>query len=344
LGVSGDSTTNNAEIVLRTGPLTDGMRWKIKKTSSHAFKLIPLVGEAYNRALSVSWHSVNTDGIALEQRSYTGDDVYDDEWFVHSFLNVGFSTDDYDSEECGNKHRNSYRYANKFFQRLTASTMGTISRVHRYNYLGVVNASKQDFSNNGTFSNDIDFMIYIGHGHTAHGFDNGTVYAENHIHYDCGYIGEPHTDTSCNVASNLYLHEVTFGSSSSDLRWVWMYTCNFLRSSDEDDSYTYVTNTELVTKMSGAHIVMGYASQSYLCDAMAETFGDYLRQGETIFRAYFLAGHNGEATATQSEHIQKIMYIPQAEHETIYSVEMQYDYDESDVCIYTHNIQMGFPN
>lgn len=81
------------------------------------------------------------------------------------------------------------------------------------------------------------------------------------------------------------------------------------------------------------------ASQSYLCDPMVEKFATYLRNGETIWSAYFRAGRNGEATATAGHHLQTILYIPQALNETIYSPKIDYNYSISNIGIMTRDIQ-----
>ena len=91
--------------------------------------------------------------------------------------------------------------------------------------------------------------------------------------------------------------------------------------------------------MNGAHIVMGYASTSYLCPENASIFAEYLRNGTTIITAFFLAGQEGETIHTTDHHIQKVLYIPQAEFETIYSIPCNYEYSISDVCTKTNDIQ-----
>ena len=54
--------------------------------------------------------------------------------------------------------------------------------------------------------------------------------------------------------------------------------------------------------------------------------------------AFFKAGVDGEGVGkanggTDDPHIQKVMYIPQAEFETIYSPQIHYDYEPEDVQI-----------
>lgn len=140
----------------------------------------------------------------------------------------------------------------------------------------------------------------------------------------------------CDAEGNVYTKGMEFGSSTSDLRWVWLYTCNFLTTGE------YVTDESLKEMMNGAHIVMGYASQSYLCSTMAVRFAEYLQDGETFIRSNLKAGYEGEAAATDDHHQQRILYIPQAEHETLYSPQVRYEYNASDVLIYTHDIQAGY--
>ena len=90
LGVKDDLTANDQPIVLRTGSLTDGMKWKVSKTTSGAYKLTPLTGEADGRVLAVGWYVANTNGIDIEQRDYVADDNYKDEWILTGFEDVTF--------------------------------------------------------------------------------------------------------------------------------------------------------------------------------------------------------------------------------------------------------------
>ena len=160
----------------------------------------------------------------------------------------------------------------------------------------------------------------------------------NRLHYSSDANGAFHTNyDECEVASyNVYSNETLFGSGDSNLRWVWLYTCNFLTTG------AYVTDDSLKSMMSGAHIVMGYSSRSTLCDAMVETFAEYLRQGMPIIDAYFKAGYDGEASVESANHIQKVIYISQARNENIYSPRINYQYISSDVNLLTHDIQYPY--
>lgn len=330
MGVKDNSTDNDAAVVLCSGSITNGMKWKVIKSNHNAYKIIPKTGEVNNRVLAVGWYVLNTDGIDIEQCDFTDDANYKDEWQIVTAIDIGMSTDNY-TDGCGYGERQSYRYAYKFYDELTDDP-GEIAFdfVHHYNMDSNRTASKIDFATSGAISSDIDFMIYIGHGLKASDSKG------NYLHYNCASNGNHHSSDCTNEAYNAYTSEMDFGSSDADLRWVWLYTCNFLTTN------SFVTEDAFKEMMTGAHIVMGYASRATLCDAMAEKFAIYLREGEPIIHAYFMAGHYGEASVEEATHYQRVLYIPQASNETIYTPKFDYEYDASDVLIITRDIHSDF--
>ncbi|MBR5767092.1 MAG: RICIN domain-containing protein, partial [Clostridia bacterium] len=76
LGVDSDSTSSGADIVLRTGSITNGMKWHIEPTSSGAFKLVPK--SAPSMALAIKTALL----IDLEQQTYSNNTDYKDEWII----------------------------------------------------------------------------------------------------------------------------------------------------------------------------------------------------------------------------------------------------------------------
>ena len=326
---SGEESEENIDLVLKPYTGSNNQKWKITLTSYGSYKIKAKSSESItdrDLVMVVQTNILYSEGLNIRQRQYSDNTSYKDEWYIRSTIKVGMSTDNY-TDGCPNGVRDAYRYANVFYNTLTDSQNdASISKVHHYNKGTTRTASKNDFSVNGAISNDVDFMIYIGHGHAAEN-SNG-----NYLHYNCAPDGSYHS--ACGEATyNVYTSDVRFGSDESKLRWVWLYTCNFLTTNG------YVTDNTLKGMMTGAHIVMGYASKATLCDAMSEKFAEYLYSGKTIINAYFLAGHNGEASVETANHYQRVLYIPQAENETIYSPKMYYEYDSSDVLTVTKNIQ-----
>lgn len=238
------------------------------------------------------------------------------------------STDNYNFE--GDLERASYLYARSFYETLTEADSLQIIKNHHYNYFSAHTASKNDFSVNGAISNDIDFMVYIGHGNLANN-SNG-----NYIRYGFGSDGSLYPSNPNVDVYRAYTSEMNFGANDSNLRWVWLYTCNFMTTGQ------YVTEDSLKEMMTGAHIVMGNASRTTLCDAMAITFAEYLKAGMPIIEAYLRAGHDGEASVAPEDHSQRVLYIPEAENENIYSPFVHYEYDAEDVLIITKSIQTPY--
>lgn len=81
LGVRDDSSAENQAIVLRTGAITDGMKWELILTDYGAYKFIPICGSSYNYVLSTSTSSVSA-GATLVQARYTDTSSYKDAWFI----------------------------------------------------------------------------------------------------------------------------------------------------------------------------------------------------------------------------------------------------------------------
>ena len=332
LGVSGNSTANNAAIVLCTGTIGDGMKWKIVGPTKGSFELIPKSGESNNYKLVLDAYNGLLAGAHLQQ-GVSPNDFNFDEWYIYQEINIGLSTDDY-AQGCGNGSRHATEFAEDFYSNLLLAPDDLkISVEHHYNDANTATASKADFAVNGAISNSIDFMVYIGHGHAAH--DN----QGNHLHYDCGILGQQHvrnvtngveTYTFCYSEGNVYTSDIKFGGPTSKLRWAWLYTCNFLATGQ------YVTDTQLKNMMNGVHILLGYASTTTLSRLNATRFSDELKAGEKIIDAFFITGDRAEIDSAQSAHIQKVMYLPQARNETIYSALA--NYESTDIQILTNNI------
>lgn len=88
MAVSDDSSALEKPIVIRSATestLTDGMQWKVEKTSSGAYKIIPKTGEATDYVLTAgSLFGINN--LNLVQSDYVLNNSYMDEWFCIRML------------------------------------------------------------------------------------------------------------------------------------------------------------------------------------------------------------------------------------------------------------------
>ncbi len=318
----GGENTGAVALVQRSYSGDDGQKWKIEAVQHDTYVLRAKTAENYSTdwCMSVGTESGVADGYNVEQKAYINDGDYQDSWMISTSILIGMSSDNYDSEilggnDCPHQNLNSHRYADKFYHALFAPK----DRIQHYNHFPTQTASPADFSENGAISRNIDFMIYIGHGHYAHDLRG------NHLHYNCGIYGPPHEYntnlemyTSCESAGNVYTNNIHFGSNTSNLRWVWLYTCNFLQTNQ------YVSDDSLKAMMNGVHIILGYGSTAYLCDDVVLDFASNLSKGRSIIDSFFIAGDNSEANVTEVNHIQKVLYIEPARNETVFSPFVRY--------------------
>ena len=103
LGVKNDSTGLDVDIVLRTGTITDGMKWRIELTQNGAYKIIPKTGEASGYVLATST-SNTTNGAKLIQGDYIDNNSYRDEWIIepYSIMFYGVTNSGHDHITCLN--------------------------------------------------------------------------------------------------------------------------------------------------------------------------------------------------------------------------------------------------
>lgn len=80
MGVQGNQTGDNVQIILRTGTVTNGMKWKITRTQQGHYKLTAKVSESVGRVLGVGAKQSNVNGAYIKQRNYDNDSNYRDEW------------------------------------------------------------------------------------------------------------------------------------------------------------------------------------------------------------------------------------------------------------------------
>ena len=76
LGVAGNSTTNGANVVLRTGTVTNGMKWRIV-AGEEGYKIVSYLSSV--RVLKAADSTVSSD---LVSGAYTADSNYLDEWYI----------------------------------------------------------------------------------------------------------------------------------------------------------------------------------------------------------------------------------------------------------------------
>ena len=131
MAVSDDASTVGKPIVIRSATestLTDGMKWRIERTSSGAYKLCPKTGEANGYVLNTST-SATTNNKILTQDTYVQNTSYRDEWFFTKpeYQDYGLYT--------------GIRVSNR---RISIQTVGTMANSSEW--LPLINASASSWS------------------------------------------------------------------------------------------------------------------------------------------------------------------------------------------------------
>lgn len=221
---------------------------------------------------------------------------------------VGLSSVNYENNTCAYGERGSATYANAFMTGLN-STTGSNSKSKLFDRREL-NATKSDFlsETSSTNINNVDFMVFIGHGFN------------NKLHFIKGPDGTLHSSDkdNHNISSLNFSHtEAEFGSGTARTKWGFAFTCNFLTTTSDNSTYS-TTLTDLYKMMEGAHIVLGAGSQLYLNKYMIEAFGENLSSGQSIIDAYF---NTAEIQAEYSPITQKykVIYALRAIDDTIYN-------------------------
>ncbi len=260
-------------------------------------------------------------------------------------LTFGFSTDNY-TAGCRYGHRSSELYANRMYLKSdwypNDIFYGSNRRMSNNGEFG--GASKRNFQRGGMID-DVDFMIYIGHGISATRNRDCEYDASpddrrkgNFLHFNYTSDGHVHGN-SWDDKANLYTSEARFGSPTSRNRWVLLYTCRFLETNE------YVSENDLKKMLNGTHILMGYETQAYLCEAFSTRFAERLQKQDenedvsSIINAFFHAGDFGERPYADDNHIQVAYYVSGTRYETIYDEFVRCSSDPSNIYKITNGIR-----
>ena len=223
-------------------------------------------------------------------------------------LQVGMSVDGYADGTCGFGQRVSIQCANSFWNGIGSNLNDRNLKFYHFNngnQHSLIYATKRDFLSKSLHSilhdniDDVDIMLFVGHGRISQG-----------MHFTQGSNGYQHSIDSTmhnNNELNFSISEANFGYGTSKTKWIVAYTCNFL---------THSLN-EMKPMMQGANIVLGYSSTSFLIDEQMELFGEKLDDGETIIDAWF-ASSEKHTQYSPIDSTMAALYVEDAENDTIY--------------------------
>ena len=288
----------------------DWLLWAIVPNGDGSYRLVNKWSEKTSKVLTVSlinyfpaanviqstWYGGNSQKWYFEPRSSKG-------MVNHSgVLYMGMSSDNYLNNTCGFGSRVSSQCADYFGQFLGGTGYNNVTFSALFNRKNG-SASKNDFlskafhPNSNANIDDVDFMLFVGHGRADYGlhFTNGVSHGAVH---DAANLNLPRS-------------EATFGYGNAKTKWVAAYTCNFLTGS----------NDSVYSMFKGVNVVLGYASASFLVRDQMGTFAQKLKPGGNIIDSWIDAGtyHTQYAPNDVGTGILKAVYVSDARNDTLYN-------------------------
>ena len=156
-----------------------------------------------------------------------------------------------------------------------------------------------------TYANmdDVDLMIYTGHGYAKNRNQEEGEFVYNSLHFGLN-TGQPsHAFGAGNISAANYttLDAINFGNGTRT-KWLVTYTCNFLNTEQQDSNVFNILSN-------GGRLVLGLGSKSYIVAQEGEDFAWYLNHGYTIANAFFQAGHKNQDSRTNlSKKLYRVLY------------------------------------
>ena len=158
-----------------------------------------------------------------------------------------------------------------------------------------------------TFPNmdDVDLMIYTGHGYAKNRNEEEGLFLYNSLHFGSNTGQASHDFGVGNTTEANYttLDAYNLGNGTRT-KWFLAYTCNFLNTAQGDTNvYNILSN--------GGRLVMGLGSKSYIVANEGSDFADYLNRGYTIADAFFQAGHDNQEGPfnNRSKKLYRVLYF-----------------------------------
>jgi hypothetical protein len=208
-------------------------------------------------------------------------------------IEVGLSIcGNYDDVDCGYGSRVTLIYGDRFVDEITHDPLFGDPVAEETFYwedsASYTNDfySKEEHSINHDNVDDVDLMVYSGHGLQNQSYTNGNAF---HNMSGNGNINS-HINNETHSDLHMGTDDASFGKgSNSKVKWLVAYTCNFLNSSS--DPY-------LASMMEGLHLCMGYNSKVWIVANEGKDFGKSLRDGDAIKDAWFDAARNNQPTGS----------------------------------------------
>lgn len=161
---------------------------------------------------------------------------------------------------------------------------------------------------------DVDLMIYAGHGYARNRDKTEGKFEYNSMHFATSDSGGVHPEGEGRIDSvNVTTSDLLSFGQGTHTKWVVAYTCNFLNTKQEDPNVGHLLDN-------GGRLVMGLSTQSLVVGAEGKSFAEKLKEGSTFRDAFWGAANENQFFSALKGYSAKkytIMYYGPAEEGTL---------------------------
>ena len=296
---AGKESTSDIDLILTPYTGSNNQKWKITKTHNGSYKIKAKSSESYTAkdlVLDVQSYII-TQNLNIQQREYLDNDSYGDEWWLVGPLfkySFGMSIQNAYTNNCEMKESGNYVSFGVYADNLKEQLQKGMNL--KFDYRGV-NSWSTDFKNKSlpssthTYTNmdDVDLMIYTGHGYAKNRNKDEGLFQYNSLHFGTTDSTNAHPLGQGTIASaNFTTQDALYmGYGNAITKWMIAYTCNFLNTAQGDPNVLNMLDN-------GGRLILGAASKSYIVGEEGYWLGLYLLQGMTFKDAYFQAAQKAQ--------------------------------------------------
>ena len=135
---------------------------------------------------------------------------------------------------------------------------------------------------------DVDLMIYTGHGYAKNRDKKEGKFNYNCFHFGNSGSGNHPNGTGTGAEYNFTTEDAKYFGYNAKSKWLVAYTCNFLNTAQGDSNVKKMLDR-------GGRLILGLGTKSYIVPQEGADFGNYLLDGKyTIAEAFFEAGRKNQ--------------------------------------------------
>ena len=240
--------------------------------------------------------SVNLNGVGYGTTTVIVTSKKNPEWFKTCTVTVkylyGISVQNAYPDTCemsGNNYDSFAEYANNL-------DSGLSSKLNKAFYYSGSNSCANDFKNKNMPGathryiniDDVDLMIYTGHGYAKNRDKKEGKFNYNGFHFGHSDSGNHPEGIGTGSEYNFTTEDAKYFGYNAKTKWLVAYTCNFLNEAQGD------TNVERLLDR-GGRLILGLGTKSYIMPQEGTDFATYLLDGDhTIAEAFFAAGRKNQ--------------------------------------------------